>query len=329
MKKILFCTVILAAAIFLGSCDQPLGSNPSSTQGQESTLTVRVFDVGQADAILIKQGSDEMLIDAGNESDGAGVSLALNELGVDEIEYLVATHVHEDHIGGMGKIISDYAVKNIWIPSQVSTTIVWNNFTESIVAENVTPITPIVGTQVILGGAIVTVVGPQSTGYSDANDYSLVVKVNYGGNSMILMGDAESTSETELMNYGSIESDVLKIGHHGSSTSSSRDFIKAVNPRFAVVSVGAGNSYGHPAAETVERFFNYHIPLYRTDTNGTVTVSFGISGSVKMTMEKGVTPQVNPIANPYQESVQCIAMTQAGTRCLRMTTNLNGRCWQH
>jgi len=253
-------------------------------------LKVSFIDVGQADSILVQQGSSSMLIDAGNNGDAQTIKSYLDSQGVKALNVVIGTHVHEDHIGSMDYIINSFKVGKVYFPKQTSTTRTFQDFVSAVKNKGLKLTAPSVGSTFKIGDATVKILAPNGSGYEDPNDYSIVVKVTFGNTSFLLTGDAEATSESEMISKGlDLSATVLKVGHHGSKSSTGQSFLDKVNPKYAVISVGKGNSYGHPTQETLNRLKAKGIPVYRTDENGTIVatsngtnVSFNVSpGSYK------------------------------------------------
>ncbi|MDP4088089.1 MAG: ComEC/Rec2 family competence protein [Bacillota bacterium] len=234
-------------------------------------LKVHFIDVGQADSILVQQGNAAMLVDGGNNEDGPGVKCYLEQQKITQLDYVVGTHAHEDHIGGLDTVINSFKVGKVYFPKQTATTATYKDFVKAVKNKGLSFTAPVVGDTFKLGDATCTIIAPNGTSYEDPNDYSIVIKVTYGNNSFLLTGDAEAKSEAEIVAKGmNISADVLKVGHHGSKSSTSQSFLDKVNPRYAVISVGKGNDYGHPTQETLNRLKNKGVKIYRTDENGTV-----------------------------------------------------------
>lgn len=243
----------------------------STTEVINGDLKVHFIDVGQADAILIQQGSSTMLIDGGNNGDSPTLKSYIDNQGISKLDYVIGTHAHEDHIGGLDYVINAFQVGNVYFPKQTATTKTFEDFVNAVKNKGLKFTLPTVGENFKLGEATCTIIAPNSGSYEDANDYSIVIKVQYGSTSFLFTGDAEAVSELEIINKGlDIKADVLKVGHHGSSSSTSANFLSAVSPRYAVISVGADNSYGHPAQGTMDRLKAANIQVYRNDENGTI-----------------------------------------------------------
>ena len=254
----------------IGSTDEK-SKNAVSLDGE---LKVHFIDVGQADSILIQQGNNNMLIDAGNNDDEDTLRNYINNLGIKEFTYVVGTHPHEDHIGSMDYIINSFKVGKIYFPKTTATTKTFENLVKAVQNKGMQFTAPAVGETFNLGEAKCTILAPNSDSYEDANNYSIVIKLEYGNTSFLFTGDAEDVSEKEMLSNGlDLKADVLKAGHHGSKSSSTDAFLNAVNPKYAVISVGKDNDYGHPNKETLQKFSSRGIKVYRTDESGTIVVT--------------------------------------------------------
>jgi beta-lactamase superfamily II metal-dependent hydrolase len=234
------------------------------------SLVVHYIDVGQADSLFIELPNKEtMLIDAGNNNDGPNVVQYIKAHGYSKITYLVATHPHEDHIGGMVYVVKNLEIGSIYMPKATTTTQTFLNLLEAIQAKGLSVQTAKAGVNIVnISGLNVSILAPNSSQYEDLNNFSAVLKIVYKSNSFLFMGDAETLSENEIS--GDVSADVLKVGHHGSSSSTGQSFLNKVHPKYAVISVGAGNDYGHPAQSTLDRLSAIGATVYRTDNDGTV-----------------------------------------------------------
>ncbi|NLJ97576.1 MAG: MBL fold metallo-hydrolase [Clostridiales bacterium] len=244
---------------------------PESDKTNSSILKVHIIDVGQGDAILIESDNQYMLIDAGEKGMSNIVIDYLEETGVNELDYVIATHPHSDHIGGLADVIDYYHVDKIIMPDVVHTSKTFENLLDTI-SENELKITkPIIGNEYTIGEATFVIIAPNSSYYDALNNYSVGIKLIYKENSFIFAGDAEKESEYEMLECGiDLDADVLKLSHHGSTTSSSQRFLDAVTPSIAIVSAGIDNQYGHPHAEILQAIKERKITLYRTDKEGTI-----------------------------------------------------------
>lgn len=250
----------------------PLDNIPAVTD--PNYLTVHYIDVGQADAILVACGGEYMLIDAGEDDGDDRVIHYLTDLGIDEIDLVVATHAHSDHIGEMGDVLNAIPAVEVWYPEYRHGTKTEQRFLTAVDGCGANLYEPELGDTYDLGGATVTVLGPVKE-YDDPNDMSIVVLVQFGDDRFLFTGDMENTdaAENDLVAYWgeeALRADVLKVGHHGARTSTSYHFLRSVSPSYAVISVGEGNTYGHPTSETLNILGQAEVYVYRTDTMGTV-----------------------------------------------------------
>lgn len=250
----------------------------------ESTENAVYFlDVGQGDSILVKSGDEYMLVDAGEEDKGRDVVEYLYDIGVDKIKYVVATHPHSDHIGGMDDVINSFKVENIIMPDAPASTRCFSNMLNAVEDNNINVIKGEAGCSFELGDIKCSIAAPIKIG-DDANNNSVVMKLVYNNDSVLLTGDCSKEEEGTIIESGTdILANVLKAGHHGSSTSSTKEFLKRVNPQYAVISCGENNDYGHPHRETVESFNKYGIETYRTDKNGVIIAELTGNGVIMRT----------------------------------------------
>lgn len=234
---------------------------------EHKSLVVEYLDVGQADSMLLSSNGEYMLIDAGNNKDGDDVIEYLKNAGVSTLKYVVGTHPHEDHIGGMDDVINAFDVQNVLLANATSNTQTYSDVLTALENKSLTATVPEVGTTFPLGDANVTVLAAQPA--DDLNNASIVLRATYQNTSFLFMGDAEAEVEEAILQSGAdIQSNVLKVGHHGSDTSTTSSFLSAVSPDAAVICCGAGNSYGHPSQATLNKLAG--IPIWRTDLNGTI-----------------------------------------------------------
>lgn len=231
-------------------------------------LKVYFIDVGQADCIYINQGDYNMLIDAGNNEDGEKLVNYFKSLNIEEFNYVVATHPHEDHIGGMDDIINNFKIDEFYMPDKLSTSKTFEDVLDALSNNSLNYYAPQKGESFNLGDAKFKVIY-SGDDTNDINDSSIILKMTYGSNSFLFTGDATSNVEKIILNED-IESYVLKVAHHGSDYSSTDEFLDKVSPGYAVISVGENNSYNHPSSSTLDKLNKRNIKLYRTDLNGTI-----------------------------------------------------------
>lgn len=239
----------------------------------EGLLNIYYLDVGQGDATYINIGNFDILIDAGSKSEKEKLIEQLEELNIDDFEMVIATHPHEDHIGGMEVIFERYNVKEFYMPKVTHTSKVFENMITAVANEGIK--VKIIKDEMTFNlgnGAHIDVYSPMYESYSNLNDYSPIMKLTFGENSFIFTGDAEAPVELEVVEkYGDyLKADVLKFGHHGSSTSSTEEFIQAIDPKYGVISSGDNNMYGHPHKEVLSLIDKYNIATYRTDIDGQI-----------------------------------------------------------
>lgn len=245
--------------------------------GEGGALTVTFLDVGQGNAVLVEQDGEYMLIDGGDREYSSFVVSYLKEQGVDELEYVIASHYDADHLNGIVGALNVFPCKLVLGPDDTADSRVYESFLDVIEEKDIELVYPAVGDTYTLGDAEFTVVCPDSYDASDANDNSVGVRLTYGETSFLICGDAGTGVERRMLESGiTLDSDVYLASHHGSSGSSSLEFLQAVNPQTVVISVGFDNSYGHPTAEVLENIKTIGAILYRTDLQGTlVAVSDG------------------------------------------------------
>ena len=230
------------------------------------------IDVGQALSVLVECDGQFMLYDGGNVDDGSLVVSYLQKQGVEQLQYVFCSHAHEDHVGGLAAVMAKFPAGHAYSPVTESSTKCFNDFVKYTQQQGLQLEVPSVGTVWPLGSATVTLLGPV-TGYSETNNTSLVLRIDYGSTSFLLTGDMEKTAETDLVNSGAnLKADVLQVGHHGSSTSTGYLFLNAVLPEMGVISCGTGNKYGHPHEETLSILRDAKVDVYRTDLQGTITI---------------------------------------------------------
>lgn len=241
-------------------------------------LVSHYIDVGQGDCEFIEFPDGEtMLIDAGTSDGSSKIIRYIENLGYNYIDYVVATHPHADHIGGMKKVIEKFDIGTVYMPKAETTTSTYSNLLKAIQKKGKKIKTARAGTEIYNGRdqyISVETLAPNSSEYESLNDYSVVLKITYGKVRLLYMGDAEVLSENEILNKNyDVSADVIKVGHHGSNTSSGQNFVNAVNAQFAIFSVGSNNDYHHPHSQVVNRWKNSGAEILRTDTMGSIVLS--------------------------------------------------------
>ena len=279
-RKRLWCAFFLLlalAAVLLWQELAPPAAAPAANPALEG-LTLQVIDVGQAQSLLLICGEDAILVDAGEYVAGGKVLAALSRAGVQHLSAAIVTHPHSDHYGGMRTVLEKIPTAAFYtsaVPeSQLPTTQSYEKLLNTLSEQSIPAAYLFAGDTIPLGDATVTVLSPtRGATWENLNNYSLVLRITYGNTAFLLMGDAEAeVEETMLTAKAELAADVLVVGHHGSATSSSKNFIKAVAPRDALLSVGEDNSYNLPNTGVLTRLKEQGAALYRTDLQGTITV---------------------------------------------------------
>lgn len=298
IEKLVAAVVLLLATVyFVLFPPEDIQFTPAvNSYGEE--LNVHFIDVGQGDSIFIDSPDGRILIDAGLPHNSEQVTRYLADLGVEKLDLVVGTHPHSDHIGGLTAVFENFEVEKVAMPlmpyNLAPTSQTYIDLLEIIDSQNKIIESPQVGDVYTYGDLTLKFLWPDSTADS-VNDYSFVIKLDYHGSTFLFTGDIERQSEYGVLNRG-VFADVLKVAHHGSKTSSTKDFLEQVNPKIAVIQVGSGNSYGHPTAEVLERLTEVGAQVYRNDLNGTVVVSTNGSGEYRVTVQYGDGAEFSAVA---------------------------------
>lgn len=251
------------------------------SQAAQQPLSVHYIDVGQGDSILIKAGDFNVLIDAGERGNGDKIVAYLAAQGIQRLDYVIATHPHSDHIGSMAEVLEEIPAEHVILPElsreNTPTTQVYEELLRAVSASGAQTIAAKPGETYAGKQAVLTVLSPWRQD-DNLNNMSVVVRLDFGSTSFLFTGDAETPVENDLLERGlDVHADVLKVGHHGSDTSTGTDFLARVQPSFCVISCGKGNDYGHPNEETLEKLEKRGITPFRTDEDGTIVI--GSDGS--------------------------------------------------
>jgi competence protein ComEC len=224
---------------------------------------------------VIQYGNSSLIIDAGGNTTASLLVSTLKKMGISRFDYVIGTHPHEDHIGGLDSVINNFAIGAIYMPRVSNNTKTFEDVLLAIKNKGLTVTTPVPASSFTLGDAVqCTILTPNGQNYPDLNSYSIVIKATFNGRAFLFTGDAETDSEGELLAKGyDLKADVLKVGHHASTSSTSASFLKAVSPSVAVIFVGKDNTYGHPHRETLLKLTAAGVKCYRTDLNGTITIT--------------------------------------------------------
>lgn len=246
------------------------GSAVTAKADGQGNMAVHFIDVGQGLAILVQSGGENLLYDGGNRSHADEVVQYLKNQQIETINYMISSHYDEDHLGGLVKCLDNFEVDHVLGSDYVHTSDLFNTFMNTATAHAIIVEYPSVGDTYEFGTGSFTVMAPDGIS-QNSNDNSVVIRLVNGNNSFMFMGDAEETSEQDMISTGmNLDCDVLSLGHHGSASSTSWDLLEAASPSWAVISCGLNNSYGHPAAETMGKLSDMDIPVFRTDDQGTV-----------------------------------------------------------
>ncbi|MGG4393852.1 ComEC/Rec2 family competence protein [Paenibacillus thiaminolyticus] len=275
MKTYLYITLTLIFVLLLAACSSVNPAVHESVQPQQPLGTLQVFylDVGQGDSTLIKTPKGQhILIDGGDNHKGQDVVEYLESLGITQLDVVIATHPDADHIGGLDTVIDAIPVKSVYAPKVSHTTNTYRDFLMAVKNRGLKIKTAKAGLDIPLEGVTAEFVAPVAEYGKDLNAWSAVLRLTYGNTSFLFTGDAEARSEADMSKLPEpLHADVLKVGHHGSDTSTSQEFLDAVQPTYAVISAGVDNKYGHPKKVIMNRLKKAGVEIYRTDKQGTIT----------------------------------------------------------
>lgn len=269
--------------------------------GAEGDFEVHFIDVGQADSALVLCDGESMLIDGGNAADSNLIYTYLKRMELDHLNYIVCTHAHEDHVGGLSGALNYASVDTAFAPVTDYSSKAFQNFKTNLEKQGKEITIPSAGDEFSLGSADVTVLGPINES-DDPNNTSIVLRVVFGETSFLFTGDAEREEEQDILDSErTLKSTVLKVGHHGSDTSTSYPFLREIMPEYAVISVGTGNSYGHPTEAALSRLRDAGAKVYRTDLQGDIIC---ISDGKNVTFETRKNGNADTLASVGSNSLQ-------------------------
>lgn len=279
-KKQTLTTLLTLICVLIAGLVMP-NLQPGAQLPEGSSFQVHFIDVGQADAALVLCDGKAMLIDGGNAPDSDLIYTYLKKHAITHLDYIISTHAHEDHVGGLSGALQYATVGTAYSPVTTYDSKAFENFKTALANRGAEITVPTVGTNFQLGSASCQILAV-NTETNDTNNTSIVLRIEYGQTYFLFTGDAETPVEQVLLDSGSnLKSTVLKVGHHGSNSSTCYRFLREVMPEYAVISVGKGNTYGHPTDDVLSRLRDADVALYRTDMHGDVictsdgkTVSF-------------------------------------------------------
>lgn len=296
----------LSLLLTLTGCSVPEATQQGAQRveqiaAEDVLLRVDFLDVGQADCALLSSNGHYMVIDGGNNGDADKIRSYLEERGVQRLDAVVGTHPHEDHIGSLDAIINHFDVDAVYMPKILHTSKTFEDVLDAIAEKGLKVKSPNPKDTIDFNGLEIEVLGPQKE-YKDFNNNSIVLKVNAGETAFLFTGDAEEPAEKDILQAGgNLRADVLKVSHHGSSTASTQAFLQAVQPRYAVISVGAGNSYHHPEEEALQRLKAIGAEIYRTDLQGDIVCT---TDGKNIAFQCGSTTQEKPPVKQTEPATQ-------------------------
>ena len=274
LPSIIIGVIIIIIAILLQLSEINNGKKNSDNKDKENKLIVHFVDVGQGDCTIIQTANTNIIIDAGEITAKTAVLSYIEKLGIDKFDYVIASHPHSDHIGSLDDVIDNYKIGSLIMPKVpdflVPTNTIYEEFLDSISNKGLKIKQAKPDATLEFDGATLQILSPIND-YENLNNYSIVCKITYGEKSFLVTGDAEKDPELDMIErYGDkLKVDVLRVGHHGSYTSTNKEFLSLTNPEYAVISVGAGNDYEHPHVTLMKRLKGYNI--LRTDLDGSIT----------------------------------------------------------
>lgn len=273
-KNLIITCLLICLSIIFTACSQQ-SSNAINTSNKSNELKVHYIDVGQGDSILVQTKDKNILIDSGTRKSSDNLINYLKKQHIKKLDYVIATHPHEDHIGGMPKVIDEFEIGNFYAPKKTANTKIFKDMILQLKKKNLKINVAKKGISLDLSNdSSLDFLAPVKDNYENTNDYSAVIKLTHGNAKFLFTGDAEKASEKDILNSNvDLSSNVLKVGHHGSHSSSSKEFLDKVNPKMAIISCGKNNDYGHPHKETMKELKKRNIEIYRTDIDGNILLT--------------------------------------------------------
>ena len=301
-KSTMLIAILLLLTLFLAACGSaPESVLPPINETGQSGFTIHYIDVGQADSALVICDGRTMLIDGGNAADSDLIYTFLKNQNVSHLDYIVASHAHEDHVGGLAGALNYATVGVALCPVTEYDSRAFRNFVKYLDEQNVTITVPEAGDTFLLGSAYVEIFSPLPQSSRNPNT-SIVLKITYGATSFLFTGDAERPIEQGILDAGyDISATVLKVGHHGSDTSTTYPFLREIMPQYAVISCGTGNPYGHPHENTLSRLRDADVTVFRTDLQGSITCASD-GNTVSFVAERNADIQTNPTEPVLEEN---------------------------
>lgn len=284
----------------------------AQTAVSSNSMEVHFLDVGQADCILIKTPDAAMLVDAGKNEDGVNVVSYIQQQGITKLDYVIGTHPHEDHIGGLDDVIRSFDIGEVILPGKTHTSQTYMDVLKTVQEKGLQITQAEAGQEYRLGDAEFKILSPKKgVDYGDnLNNWSVGIKLVNGNNSLVMTGDAESVTEKDILTTGiDLKADAWKAGHHGSNTSNTDELLQAINPKYTVISCGANNQYGHPDLEILQRFEAQNIDIFRSDEQGTIiavsdgnNITWNVKASNTMAPGEKRTDQTNEDAETVNQA---------------------------
>lgn len=300
-------TILFIVLISISGCLEG-NSVTDVVTGPKDNFTIHFLDVGQGDSLLVQFAGKNILIDAGEADMGGRVVSYLKGHGVSKLDLVVATHSHSDHIGGLATVLKTFPVGAILDSGQAHSSETYENFLTLVDQKNIPYEVAKKGQAINLDARLkIEVLNPSAKSFNDINDNSVVLKVTYGQVSFLLMGDAGKEAEMSMLS-SNIDSDILKVGHHGSRYSSSPTFLETVSPAVSIIEVGTGNDYGHPHSETLSALRNVGSVIYRTDLDGNIDVTTD-GKSCFVTTEKAASGRRTPPSGITADSTAAVSIS--------------------